>query len=487
MSVTPCSVNLFQDKEYLTQLLLAGQQKSRETGHQHFVSISQEIPTIDPLLALKSFTTPEQHCFYLENPVQGQAIVGIGAVTIGNIDPINRFQGSQKFIAQCQRQTTSVGDLHLRGAGIHFFCGFSFFADLKSSTSLFTSPFAATTIFLPELQIYCQPEHCLLVANVGINKQSNIESLVNYLVKSFNKLVHLCQSTYFNSIQQLSQEEKLQRIDHHPQEFKLAVISALNSINQGKFQKIVLAQVRELVAKYPFSVVNSLHNLRSKYPDCYTFAISNGSGYTFLGASPERLISIKQQKLVTDALAGSAPRNSNPYLDRASAEALLCNPKERNEHQTVVDFIDRSLRELGLQPQRAATPQLLKLSNIQHLWTPISAQLDYDLHPLEIIAKLHPTPAVAGIPQEIVSAEIRKYEQFDRGLYAAPIGWIDSWGNSEFIVAIRSCLIHSCHATLYAGAGIITGSDPDRELAEISLKFQPLLQALAVSGNEFMP
>ncbi len=482
MSVIPCSVNLFQDKEYLTQLLLAGQQKSREIDDQHFVSISQEIPAIDPLLVLELFTTPEQHCFYLENPVQGQAIVGIGAATIGNIDPINRFQRSQEFIAQCQSQTTSVGDLHLQGAGTHFFCGFSFFADLASKSS----PFAATTIFLPQWQIYRQPEYCLLVANVGINKQSNIESLVSHLIKDFHKIIHLCQFTYFNSIQQLSQGEKEQKIAHHTQEFKSAVISALNSINQGKFHKIVLAQVRELVAKYPFSVVNSLHNLRSKYPDCYTFAISNGSGYTFLGASPERLISIKQQKLVTDALAGSAPRNHNSYLDRASAKALLHNPKERNEHQTVVDFIDRSFRELGLQPQRATTPQLLKLSNIQHLWTPISAQLDHALHPLEIIAKLHPTPAVAGTPREIISAEIRKYEQFDRGLYAAPIGWIDDRGNSEFIVAIRSCLIHGCHAKLYAGAGIITGSDPDQELAEIALKFQPLLQALAVSEHEFI-
>lgn len=488
MSVTPCSINLFQDKEYLTQLLLAGQQKSRETGHQHFVSISQKISAIDPLLALELLTTPEQHYFYLENPVQRQAIAGIGAVSVGNINLVNRFQKSQEFISQCQSRTTSVGDLHLQGAGTHFFCGFSFFSDVENSSS----PFTSTTIFLPKWQIHRQPEYCLLVANLGITYQSNISYLVDSLVKGANKIIYLCHSTYLGSIQSLSLEESNQResnqkIDSYTQEFKSAVISALNSINQGKFQKIVLAQIRELVAKYPLSMVSSLHNLRSQYPDCYTFAISNGRGYTFLGASPERLISIKQQKLVTDALAGSAPRHSNSSLDHKIGEALLNNSKERNEHQTVVDFIDRSLRELNLQPQRATFPQLLKLSNIQHLWTPIFAPLDHNLHPLEIIAKLHPTPAVAGTPQEIVSAEIRKYEQFDRGLYAAPIGWIDSRGNSEFIVAIRSCLIHGCHATLYAGAGIITGSDPDQELAEITLKFQPLLQALAVSENDFIP
>jgi len=481
MSVTPCSVNLFQDKEYLTQLLLAGQQKSRQTGHEHFVSISQEIPAIDPLLALELLRVPEQHSFYLENPAQGRAIAGIGSVIVGNINPVDRFQKSQEFITQCQSRTTSVGDIHLQGAGAYFFCGFSFFSHSENSSS----PFTASTIFLPKWQIHRQLEYCLLVANLGISYQSNIRQLVDSLTEESAKIRNFCHSPYLGSIHLLSLGESNQNIDRYTQEFKLAVISVLNSINQSKFKKIVLAQIRNLVAEYPFSVVNSLHNLRSKYPNCYTFAITNGSGYTFLGASPERLIRIHQQKLVTDALAGSAPRNSNVYLDHKIALALLNSPKERNEHQTVVDFIDRSLRELGLKPQKTPSPQLLKLSNIQHLWTPISAVLGSNLHPLEIIAKLHPTPAVAGTPREIVSAEIRKYEQFDRGLYAAPIGWIDSGGNSEFIVAIRSCLIHDCHATLYAGAGIVTGSDPDRELAEIALKFQPLLQALAVVKNDF--
>lgn len=486
MSVIPCSVSLFQDKEYLTQLLLAGQQKSRETGHQHFVSISQEIPPIDPLLALELLSTPDQPYFYLENPVKGQAIAGIGAVIIGSNNSAHRFQKSQEFVEQCQSQTTSVGDIHLRGSGTYFCCGFSFFANTETSIA----PFDLANIFLPQWQIYRQPEHCLLVANLVLNLQSNIEYLVNSLMQGFSKITQICHFTYLSLSQESPQGKNYQSIepyrknqknDHYNQEFKAAVISALQSIRQNKFEKIVLAQVRELVAKYPFLVVNSLHNLRSKYPDCYTFALNNGRNYTFLGASPERLISMQRQTLVTDALAGSAPRSNNLSLDQKLAKALFHNPKERTEHQTVVDFIDCSLTELGLQTQKATSPQLLKLSNIQHLWTPISAQINSQLHPLEIVAKLHPTPAVAGTPRSIVSTEIQQYEQFDRGLYAAPIGWIDGWGNSEFIVAIRSCLIHNCHAKLYAGAGIVAGSDPDQELAEIALKFQPLLNALVVS------
>jgi len=475
MSVIPCS--LFQDRQYLTQVLLASQQKSRDTGYEHFVSISQKIAPLDPLLALELFGTPKQHYFYLENPTKNQAIACFGAVAIDNNNSKNRFQKSQDFIQYCQKNTTSLGDLHLSGSGIYFCCGFSFFSYPQKKSY----PFAASNIFLPQWQISRQLEHSILVANLAINHRSDIDKLVTNLLQKFKQIVNISSHCYFslkeNSLQRIHQKLK-QEISYDNHKFKSAVTSALESIAHHEFQKIVLAQVRDLVSAHPFSVVSALDHLRGRYPDCYTFAFSNGTGATFIGASPERLVSIKNQYLVTDALAGSAPRSRDLYLDQKLGHSLLHNQKERNEHQTVVDFLDRALRELGLNPQKLTTPNLLQLSNIQHLWTPISAKLDHDLHPLEILAKLHPTPAVAGTPREIVSEEISRYEEFDRGLYAAPLGWIDQEGNSEFIVAIRSCLIEGCHAKLYAGAGIVAGSDPDRELAEIDLKFQPLLQAL---------
>ena len=154
----------------------------------------------------------------------------------------------------------------------------------------------------------------------------------------------------------------------------------------------------------------------------------------------------------------------------------------------MLDFISERLAELGLIPLMLPTPQLLQLSNIQHLWTPIQAQLPTDIHPLEIVAKLHPTPAVAGVPTKIAQEQILALETFDRSLYAAPLGWVDYQGNCEFIVGIRSALIESekpsqllaksYRARLYAGAGIVAGSDPNKELAEIQLKLQTLLKAL---------
>jgi menaquinone-specific isochorismate synthase len=223
--------------------------------------------------------------------------------------------------------------------------------------------------------------------------------------------------------------------------------------------------------------MNCLQNLRQNYADCYVFSLSNGRNNCFLGASPERLISIQNQQLVTVALAGSAPRGKTKREDLTNANHLLQSEKEKREHQAVIEFIMQRLQELGLSPQRSPL-KLLKLSNIQHLWTPIYAQLKPPIHPLEIIAKLHPTPAVAGVPTQVACAAIQKYETFERSLYASPLGWVDYQGNSEFIVGIRSALIHKNKARLYAGAGIVAGSDPVKELAEIELKLQALLQAL---------
>ena len=217
--------------------------------------------------------------------------------------------------------------------------------------------------------------------------------------------------------------------------------------------------------------------MRDRHPDCYIFAVGNKQGQNFIGASPERLVSIQNRQLVTDALAGSAPRGKSTSEDVQWANILLKNRKEKREHKVVSDFILEKLKEIGLKPYQLPL-QLLQLSNIQHLWTPIYAHLPKGIEPLDIVAQLHPTPAVAGVPSHVVFDKIRHYEKFNRALYAAPLGWIDYRDNCEFVVGIRSALIEKSHARLYAGAGIVSGSNPDKEFLEIQLKLQSLLRAL---------
>ena len=251
----------------------------------------------------------------------------------------------------------------------------------------------------------------------------------------------------------------------------------MDSIEADDFSKVVIAHATDIQSVTPFEIIQSLNNLRTLHPDCYIFSTSNGKGHNFIGASPERLLSVQNRQLVTDALAGSAPRGVNSTEDLHLANMLLKNRKEKREHKAVSDFMLERLRSIGLKPQQLPL-QLLKLSNIQHLWTPIYAHLPPDIEPLEIVALLHPTPAVAGVSTKVACESIRHYEKFDRSLYAAPLGWVDYDGNCEFIVGIRSALINGDRARLYAGAGIVSGSNPDKEFDEVQLKLQSLLKAL---------
>lgn len=224
-----------------------------------------------------------------------------------------------------------------------------------------------------------------------------------------------------------------------------------------------------------------LNHLRQRYPECYSFSIASGRGQSFIGASPERLVRVADGRMHTAALAGSAPRGESASEDAALAQALLHSEKDLREHRLVLDAIAGSLADLGLKLEHPATPRLLGLANVQHLNTPISAALPPGVHILDLVERLHPTPAVGGVPQAEALTAIRRLEPFARGLYAGPQGWVDHRGGGEFFVGIRSALIDGRTATAYAGAGIVAGSEPEKELAETELKFRALIGALTQS------
>ncbi|HEY9666105.1 MAG TPA: isochorismate synthase [Coleofasciculaceae cyanobacterium] len=482
MTISPYRTNLFQDRKELYQLLCTGKQQSIKKGCSQIVSISQEIDPLDPLAVLQAIAKPDQLQFYFEKESKQEAIAAIDAAISITIEGANRFPKAQQFIQSCLANTIPSGNLNLPFSGPHFFCGFTFLD--KKQTSY--SPFPSSIIFLPRWQVSCCRNRCVVVVNVEVNPQVNLQLLADRLSNQLKRIswserrvLPLIDTTPNKIIKQFSKQGE---------RFKSSVGAALKSIQSGQLRKIVLADTIDVISPVPFNLVNTLDTLRKRHPDCYVFSISNGKGQNFIGASPERLLSIHNYQLETDALAGSAPRGKTMTEDSAFAYRLLSSEKERREHQFVINFICDRLSKLGLIPQMLPTPQLLKLSNIQHLWTPIQAELHAEIHPLEIVAALHPTPAVAGVPTKIAQEQIRRYETFDRSLYAAPLGWVDHQGNCQFIVGIRSALIESekpfrlftntYRARLYAGAGIVAGSDPNKELAEIQLKLQALLKAL---------
>ena len=467
MPVTP--TNFFQDCQELQQFLLHCQDISLKKNRLQHVSISWEVPPLDPLTVFQKLQGKKQLQFYVENPEKKTAIAALDSVAHRLIQGSRRFERAREFIESCLQDTITIGDRDRPFSGPHFFCSLTFFDRPDPSDS----PFPPATIFLPRWQIARDDRRSIIVANLTVDDRTRTPLVAQ---QTWHHLQHI--RAMAGDILPPNVPRDYRWDLRNLLSFQNSVSSALESIQGDRFQKIVLSHAIEITASTPFEIVPSLDRLRRNYRDCYIFSTSNGRGNHFIGASPERSIEIRDRQLTTDALAGSAPRGTTPTEDAAFANQLLSSPKEQHEHQVVLDFTLRHLRRLGLQPEPVPPMRLLQLSNIQHLWTPIRAAVPPNIHPLEIVACLHLTPAVAGAPRTVACEEIRRYETFDRALYAAPLGWIDSRGNSEFVVGIRSALIEGCKARLYAGAGIVAGSNPDKELAEIQMKFQALLNTL---------
>lgn len=468
---TSTSSDALRDRKKLYQFLDFCQQKSIADRHAKIASISVEVEPIDPLAILCQLATTNQRHFYFENRDQAQAIAAIGEAQSIQIAGAQRFSKAQQFIQDWLQHFITCGALEFNWAAPRFFSSFTFFDQVPASHTLFP----AAIVFLPRWQVMKSQESSVISLHLNIDFQSNIEDLTGKIWSDFQQIQQINYS-FFQVSTQLPHWFNWDVIDTH--DFQATVVAALESIQKRQLHKLVLAHAIDVVSHLPLQWGHSLHNLRQLHSDCYVFSVGNGKGQSFIGASPERLLSIRDGKLITDALAGSAPRGRTVREDASFAHRLLNSDKERREHQVVVDFIAQTLTQLGLDLHLADVPNLLKLSNIQHLHTPIQTVVPPKLHPLEILAELHPTPAVAGMPRNIACEKIQQHEGFERSLYAAPIGWIDAQDNAEFVVGIRSALLDGHRARLYAGAGIVAGSDPEKELAEVRLKLQALLRAL---------
>ncbi len=473
MVVQPSPTQCFQNCQDIERFLFNWQQKLPETLRSHWLSLRVRLPDLDPLLAFDQHQRGDQPSFYLENPRQQQAIAAWGSCCQIAANGDQRFQRIQDFIRHCHENASLINPRLGWPQGLQIFCSFSFFD--QSSNALFP----AASAFLPQWQLSHQPGQTLATCNLPLTRDSDLANLSQQIWDTLEQLRSLPSTPVRQPSPALPQPVHCDWRDI--QQFQHNVLRALNAIEAKQLQKVVLSHAIDLQARSPFHLTTALAQLRQHYPDCYSFAVGNGNGQYFIGASPERLLSSHHGQLIADALAGSAPRGETPSTDAQLANHLLSSPKERHEHRVVLHFIQKQLQSLGLTLHPVPPIRLLQLSNIQHLWTPIRANLPNSVHPLQVLAQLHPTPAVAGVPCPEACQAIQNWETLDRQLYAAPLGWVNDQGDSEFIVGIRSALINGDRARLYAGAGIVAGSDPAKELAEIQLKLQALLNTL--NGN----
>ena len=263
-----------------------------------------------------------------------------------------------------------------------------------------------------------------------------------------------------------------------PGEFEAAVAAATDTDRGGGISKVVLAReviVDAAAAHDPAALFGAM---REQFPACFCFCCGTPEA-AFIGASPELLVRRSGAGVSTVALAGSTRRSSDPAVDDHLGEQLLRSDKDRREQRIVSERIVRALRPHAVWVEAAPEPEIVKVANIQHLATPVIAQLADPRSAIELAGMLHPTPAVGGEPWPAAAAAIAELEGMDRGWYAGPVGWMDATEDGEFCVALRSALLRDREAHLFAGVGVVAGSDPAAELAETEVKLGALLPLLA--------
>lgn len=469
MTILPIHPAENASPEALVAFLRQCREAARSDGRERLVSISLKVDALDPLAVLEAIFEPGELHFYAERPNTQTVIAGAEALLTHEASGADRFASTQRFMDDVLARTIAVGDVDAPFGGPHFFSAFTFLNEVEPGEA-----FPASRVFVPRWQVARAGDITTAVANLLVAPDADLVTLGERIWRAHQKFNHFDYATAASTEPDAPVAFQTTEVG----DFRAAVAGGLSAIAEGSVKKIVLARAQDMRADRPLHPLRLLNGLRERFPECYSFSVANGRGHSFIGASPERLVRVSKGVLETEALAGSARRGVGASEDAALGSALLSSEKDLREHQHVLDSITRRLAPLGIKPESAGRPVLRKLANVQHLHTSVTATMPAGVHLLDALAQLHPTPAVGGTPREEAVARIRSLEGFPRGLYAGAIGWMNARGGGEFLVGIRSALIEGNKARVYAGAGIVEGSDPEREFTETELKFRAMREAL---------
>ena len=445
-----------------SDLLAVAREGARQLEGEGVLSLALPLASRDPM-ALLSQLDQGQRFRFLWDSAPGLCLAASGRCNSLELSGPRRFELAQRFSA------VSLGRMAAPQiapplARPRVLLAFSFFdSPLQEGDGV-----PGVQAVLPRWQLSRQGRHCWLRLQRTLGGEVSARSLAEELWEQVERLERLpadpCAGQGNHPGPAILNSPAWQ------QGYRSVVQRGVELVETGALQKLVLAVRQQLQLAQPLDSLQLLAQLRCHQPGSCRFLWQQGDGPALLGASPERLLTVRQGQLRSDALAGTAP------VGEAAAQ-LLSSDKDRREHELVVGAITAVLQQLGLNPRRPRHPRLARHGQLVHLHTPITAALG-EQQPLNVAAALHPTPAVAGLPRRKAMTALRNLEPFERGHYAAPIGWIDSEGDTELRVAIRSGTLQGQHLELTAGAGLVRGSAVERELAEVALKFGVLQQQL---------
>ncbi|WP_301107616.1 isochorismate synthase MenF [Sporosarcina sp.] len=442
-------------------------------ANARFFTETIEVETLSPLAFFEAGRSDYgDHRFLWQNADNTVKLVGIGQAAVLTAET-ERFQSiSSQWKALCEGLIKEEKDMDPV-----LFGGFSFDPETRQDEEWQAFPAAYFTV--PLFQLKMENGKTYVSINY-VTEEMEAAAEFEALRQERDRLTHIAEVEEF-TIQ--SKPALVSQTEIATERYMQAVEKVTSQINQQIAEKVVIAREIKLTFEEEFQKTAALNAITNEQQASYHFGLQIGEDM-FFGATPERLVEIKNGQAYSACVAGSIHRGKSAKADQQLGEQLLRDKKNREEHQYVVDMITEVFTEFCTSLQVNKTPKLLKVRDIQHLFTPVEGKLAEDMDIFRLVEALHPTPALGGVPRKTALEIIREEERMDRGFYAGPIGWTDAAGNGEFAVAIRSGLLTGNEAYLYAGGGIVADSKPDEEYAETWVKFRPVLRALGGSLHE---
>jgi isochorismate synthase len=448
--------------------------RARRTGREVLVAVTVPVPaTVDPSAVAFASRRAGEPWFCFEQPDRrGAALAALGCVRRIDRSAAGRFGA----VASAWRALATEAEADVpdgpAGAGPVAVGGFAF-ADDGGAAPHWTG-FAAADLMVPEVALARRGDDVRLTLaalaapdDVPEDLTARLEARARELVAAPLPLLDPAPAGRFRIASVAP-----------PEHYEAAVARAVERVRAGDFEKIVLAREVAVHAPAAHDAAAVFGVLRAAFESCYVFCAGRGDA-AFIAASPELLVRREGLRASTVALAGSIRRSADPAVDDHLGEQLLRSDKDREEQAIVARRIARALRPHAVWVTAPDEPAIVKVANIQHLATPVRAQLTHPRSAIELAGLLHPTPAVGGEPHGAAAPRIPALEGLDRGWYAGPVGWTDANEDGEFCVALRCALLRGSEARLYAGVGVVRDSDPAAELAETEVKLGALLPVLS--------
>jgi salicylate biosynthesis isochorismate synthase/menaquinone-specific isochorismate synthase len=426
---------------------------------------------VDPSAVVFASRRPGEPWFCTEQPDRD----GAALATLGCVVELEA-SGTQRFDEVAARwralaSTALCDGADLRGAGLVATGGFAFAP--SGGDSPHWAGFAPASLHVPQVALAREGEEVRLTVAALAQADDTADGLLARIESRLGELrsrpLPLLDPDPVGRYQVAASTP--------PEHYEAAVARAVERIRAGALEKVVLAREVQVHAPAAHDAAAVYGVLREGFPSCFCFCAGRGDA-AFVAASPELLIRREGLRASTLALAGSTRRSADPAVDDHLGEQLLRSDKDRAEQEIVVRRIERALRPHSLWVAAAEEPVIARMANIQHLATPIRAQLARPVGVVRLAGLLHPTPAVGGEPFEAAEPLIPALEGLDRGWYAGPVGWTDINEDGEFCVALRCALLRGPVARCYAGVGVVRDSDPAAELAETEIKLGALLPVL---------